>query len=381
MHSEISFWEQDTFLDKIDVLIVGGGIVGLNAALQLRAASPNLNITLVERGSIALGASTKNAGFACFGSMTELLDDLAQNGEEQMLSLVEKRWKGLLRLRTRIGDEAMEFNPCGGFEVFGAADKENYETAMAAMDNINRMLAPIINDQAVFCPADEQMTKLGLKGFEHLILNRFEGQIHTGKMMQRLIRLAQAANIQLLNGVNITRFEEKGKGVDVHTSGNWVLKTKYVLICTNGFTAQLFPALQVQPARNQVIITAPIPGLKTKGTFHYNKGYVYFRNVGDRILLGGGRHLFPREETTSSFGLTEPIQTYLEDFLKTHLLPQGMVNIDLRWSGILGVGDQKSPIVTQYSDRIFTAVRLGGMGIAIGSLVGEEAANLVLESI
>ena len=274
MHSEISFWEQDTFLDKIDVLIVGGGIVGLNAALQLRAASPNLNITLVERGYIELGASTKNAGFACFGSMTELLDDLAQNGEEQMLSLVEKRWKGLLRLRTRIGDEAMEFNPCGGFEVFGAADKENYETAMAAMENINRMLAPIINDQAVFCPADEQMTKLGLKGFEHLILNRFEGQIHTGKMMQRLIRLAQAANIQLLNGVNITRFEEKGKGVDVHTSGNWVLKTKYVLICTNGFTAQLFPALQVQPARNQVIITAPIPGLKTKGTFHYNKGYV-----------------------------------------------------------------------------------------------------------
>ena len=54
--------------------------------------------------------------------------------------------------------------------------------------------------------------------------------------------------------------------------------------------------------------------------------------------------------------------------------------IDMRWSGILGIGDKKSPIITRYSDHIYTAVRLGGMGVAIGILVGREGAELLYEN-
>jgi hypothetical protein len=53
----------------------------------------------------------------------------------------------------------------------------------------------------------------------------------------------------------------------------------------------------------------------------------------------------------------------------------------MRWSGILGIGEEKKPIITQYSDNIFTAVRLGGMGVAIGILVGKEGADLLLKSL
>jgi glycine/D-amino acid oxidase-like deaminating enzyme len=51
----------------------------------------------------------------------------------------------------------------------------------------------------------------------------------------------------------------------------------------------------------------------------------------------------------------------------------------MRWSGIMGVGPQKSPILRQVLPGVFTAVRMGGMGVAIGSLVGEEAAELLLQ--
>ena len=47
------------------------------------------------------------------------------------------------------------------------------------------------------------------------------------------------------------------------------------------------------------------------------------------------------------------------------------------WSGILGIGDQKKPIIERVSPNVVVAVRMGGMGVAIGSLVGEEAAALV----
>ncbi len=54
--------------------------------------------------------------------------------------------------------------------------------------------------------------------------------------------------------------------------------------------------LELMPVRSQILLTEPIENLKLKGTFHYDEGYIYFRN---RILLGGARNLdFQTEETT-----------------------------------------------------------------------------------
>jgi hypothetical protein len=43
----------------------------------------------------------------------------------------------------------------------------------------------------------------------------------------------------------------------------------------------------------------------------------------------------------------------------------------------MGVGKKKQPIIRQLSDNVFCGVRLGGMGIAIGSSVGKELADLL----
>jgi glycine/D-amino acid oxidase-like deaminating enzyme len=107
------------------------------------------------------------------------------------------------------------------------------------------------------------------------------------------------------------------------------------------------------------------------------EGYYYFRNIDDRILIGGGRNLDFSNEKTMNFGQTDLIQNKLEEILKTIILPTTSFEIDQRWSGIMGVGDKKKPIVKQISNHVFCGIRLGGMGIAIGSLVGRELAALV----
>lgn len=43
----------------------------------------------------------------------------------------------------------------------------------------------------------------------------------------------------------------------------------------------------------------------------------------------------------------------------------------------MGLGASKNPIVEQLSEQVYCGVRLGGMGVAIGSLVGKELADLV----
>ena len=78
------------------------------------------------------------------------------------------------------------------------------------------------------------------------------------------------------------------------------------------------------------------------------------------------------------FGTTPLIKNALLEILKTTILSNQKFEVEQWWSGILGVGNIKSPIVKMISKNVGVAVRMGGMGVAIGSLVGEEGAELIL---
>ena len=94
-------------------------------------------------------------------------------------------------------------------------------------------------------------------------------------------------------------------------------------------------------------------------------------------MLGGGRNLDFKTEETTEFGKTKVIQNKLEELLKTMILPNKTIEIEHRWSGIMGVGNQKKVIVKNLSNNVACGVRLGGMGIAIGSMIGKELAYLI----
>jgi L-2-hydroxyglutarate oxidase LhgO len=89
---QLSYWEIKNWFSNVDFTIVGSGIVGLHAAIRLRERFPKAKIILLEKGTLPQGASTKNAGFACFGSISEILEDLKFHSEQEVIELVESRW-------------------------------------------------------------------------------------------------------------------------------------------------------------------------------------------------------------------------------------------------------------------------------------------------
>jgi gamma-glutamylputrescine oxidase len=391
--STLSFWERESFFKNIDVAIIGCGIVGLNAAIRLKEIDPSVSVAIFERGALPEGASTRNAGFACFGSTTELLDDLKNASENEVFALIERRFRGLLRLRERVGDDAMDYEEHGGYEIFKNTVEERnpdsfgkggiLEECLDSLDYFNKHLSAIIKRENIYVKSKKDF------GFAHthdtLIHNTAEGQINVGKMMQRLIALAKQHNILIFNGLKIEKIQDSidltsqwHEGCVLTTDEGWEISTKKVLVATNGFARRLMPELDVTPARNQVLITKPIENLNIKGCFHYDKGYYYFRNVGNRILLGGGRNLDFHGEQTDDFNTTQNIQNALKNLLSEVILPKRKVEIDMWWSGILGIGKVKKPIIKHVSSNVVVAVRMGGMGVAIGSLVGEEAADLLM---
>jgi glycine/D-amino acid oxidase-like deaminating enzyme len=374
---QLSHWEWESFFKDIDVLIVGSGITGLSAAIHLKEQAPGMKVVVIDRGPLPIGASTRNAGFACFGSLSELLDDLTHSSREEVLELVAQRYEGLCRLRERYSDAALGYQAWGGYEIFREEDAALYARCLGVMEDFNNDLRPLTGKET-FVNADAQLSATGLQNVSHLLLNQAEGQLHTGQMMKTLLHRAQALDILCLGGITVTEREEINGQVVIHTDHGWTIQAKQCLLATNGFAKSLLPELDLKPARNQVLITEPIPGLPLKGCFHYDCGYVYFRNIGERILLGGGRNLDLSGEETTDLGANQGIRTYLENLLHKVILPGQAVKIDRWWTGIMGVGPAKKPIIKEVGAHTVAAVRLGGMGVAIGTGVGERAADLLL---
>lgn len=366
----ISFWERETFLKNTDLAIVGSGIVGLSAAIEFKTRFPDKKVLVLERGPLPFGASSKNAGFACFGSITELLDDISRMGENAVFSLVEKRCRGLQELRRLVGREEIDYQNHGGYELFTSGDEEVYEEAKDQLQYLNSELKPIIGADT-FSHADEKIVEFGFKQTNHLIFNQYEAQINTGKMISRLWQKATDLGVRVLNGVTVHEISDNNR-IELATSMGTLYSDK-CLVATNGLTRLLLPNLEVKPARAQVLITNPIQGLPFKGTFHYEQGYYYFRNVDNRVLFGGGRNLDFAGEETAQIEISEHIQNELERLLREVILPDLNFTVDQRWAGIMGVSNSKSTISRHLSENLYCAVRLGGMGVAIGSLIGKDA--------
>ncbi len=280
-------------------------------------------------------------------------------------------------MRETLGDKVIDYQQLGGYELFTIEDKALYEECLSQKKEINDLLRPIFNAE-VFSFKDNQF------GFQNIQpkqgFNQFEGQIDTGKMMAALLQNVHQNDIKILNAIEVLSFSEDTNSVKIRTN-HFEFSTKKLLIATNGFASKLLDE-KVKPARAQVLITEPIENLNIKGTFHLDKGYYYFRNIDNRILFGGGRNLDFKTEETSEFGQTQSVKNKLEELLRTTILPNKDVRVDHYWSGIMGVGSrllsgQKKPIVKQLSNNVFCGVRLGGMGVAIGSTIGKNLADLV----
>ncbi|TAI47654.1 NAD(P)/FAD-dependent oxidoreductase [Flagellimonas allohymeniacidonis] len=368
----LSYWEYNSWLTDIDFTIVGSGIVGLSSALFLKEKYPTAKVLVLEKGILPQGASTKNAGFACFGSVSEILSDLKNHTEQEVVDLVNQRRQGIKLLREILGDKELGYQQLGGHEVFLEKDTELYDECLEKVPYINSLLEPVFGSH----PFKVHDNKYGFDKVENsYISHQFEGQLDTGQMMLGLLKNCVSKGVLLLNDVEVQNIEDTGPYVSIITQ-HFDVRSKKVLLATNGFARQFLKEEMIQPARAQVLITEPVPDLDIKGTFHLDEGYYYFRNVDNRILLGGGRNLDFKGEQTTELKETKLIQDALEGLLKEVILPRREVNIAHRWSGIMGVGPQKKPIIKPISDHIFCGVRLGGMGIALGTLVGKKLAEI-----
>ncbi|MFK7757441.1 MAG: NAD(P)/FAD-dependent oxidoreductase [Flavobacteriales bacterium] len=365
-----SYWEKQFISSSADLIIIGSGITGLSAAYHAASKHPKWKIIVLDKFVYSNAASTRNAGFACFGSAGELTADL-RNGlsYKEVFSTLEKRLKGLTLLRDTLGDSALDYESCGGTEIFTSNQENEYHGILNQLDELNYQLNEFTNSADTFQVSSPPSA---LVGFKYAIKNELEGKLNPGSLMKAWAKKCQDLGVEIYGGMSAQLLEDYS-GVSIK---NHVIKSKQIAVCTNGLSESLRLDLKLSPARNLVVLTEPIPKLELPSTYHHLQGYMYFRKIHDRLLLGGGRHEFLAEEETSKFEVNSDLRLRLERYLKEHfgILPE---QIEMEWTGIMGVGNSKKPLVNRLNEHVVYGVKLGGMGVAIGSLVGKEVADLL----
>lgn len=386
-------WE-DVLL-RFDVVVVGAGIIGLSSAIELAERNPALRIAVLERGLIPTGASTRNAGVACFGSVGEIVSDISRMGQKGALGVLSQRVAGLQKLKQRCASSDVGYEEHGGHELFF----DEHEV-LTHLPELNALLEPLLGAE-VFTRRDDLINMFMLGPSVHALVHiKHEATIHSGLLMNTLWKKAEQLGVRIFTGSLVIAIN--GHQLSVRTiNGERIVEAVTTVLATNGNTSQLtithveptsnarhgavakHGAVSLEhvptfePARGQVLLTAPIEGLPLRGSFHFDAGFYYFRNLGNRILFGGGRNTDFEGERTLSMSTTQPLQEHLEELLRTVIAPGRAISIERRWSGTMAFANGKQPFVGYIAENVVLAFGCNGMGVALGSNIASDVADLI----
>ncbi len=376
MTMQSSYWETHRELFTTDLLVVGSGFTGLCAGRFARDTSQSMRIAVVDQQRYGQSlASTRNAGFACFGSPTEILYDINHEGAEQAFSRVQRRYEGIQMWLDMFPGQDFEYSADGGLEVFQEDERHIYENALDHLSLLNQEFRRHINRQEVFSEGK------GISQALPLAINiAGEAGLHPGKLHSCLMENVRNEGIQIISGISIPPPSEwiKEKGLWHIPTASGLILAEYVLLSNNAGLSELDD--DTVPGRGQVILTEPFNHGLPSGTYHAREGYMYFRTLGKRILLGGGRDAF-REQEESLIPLgTEDVKQYLQNYLTTHICPGQVVSLDQHWAGVMAFSKRhgKSLLVKNIDEKVLTVGRMGGMGVAIAPKAAQDAIHQLL---
>ncbi|RIW13663.1 FAD-binding oxidoreductase [Algoriphagus lacus] len=370
-----SYWEQKNFFNY-DLIVIGSGFTGLSTAIHFKKKHPKASVLVLEKGVFPTGASTKNAGFACFGSLTEILDDFWSMNQDEVIALVERRFKGLQQIRKTFGDSTLRYKHRHGFELL---EEENVKAAEQIGD-VNKILKKVFGKE-VFSLV-KKPEKLGFSDRVKLVVeNQFEGELDPGAYLGALWDMAAEEGIRVLTGVSVVEVrKDEGIVIAENSSKNRVFEfmANKVAICTNAFAKKLWPESELEPGRGLILMSKQLDfKFPWKGSFHMDKGFVYFREIDGRLLLGGARNKDFEKEKSLEFETNPKIKAHLERLAREVIFPNRDFEWEMEWTGIMAFGPKKSPLIQSIGQKTAVAVRLGGMGVALGWQVGKELSQLL----
>jgi len=360
----VSHWQRaGQKVRDIDLLVVGAGLAGCTAA-AIATQEYRRDVTLIDAGDVAMGASGRNAGFMIRGLNTYYHRAIERYGAATARELWAMSERSFDMWRSFIASSPfpVPLDECGSL-LLAESPQEAQELELAARaleaDGIDILF--------------HSRDPLG-RGYHAAI----EQPLDAGVQPYLLVRsiLAQCG-AEFMPNNELIACEPSGDVLIAQTR-KAIFRAQYLLLCTNAYSPLLAPYFRgkVIPTRAQCLVSEPLDEPPMTSCGYSNYGYMYYRQTFDgRFLLGGGRQHYRREESGSTEDKLNPdVQAYLDSYLRRYF-PDVEAPIAQRWSGIMGFSRDGLPLVGSLpgSPRLGFAVGFTGHGLAMAGASVELA--------
>lgn len=364
---------------QADVVIIGGGFTGLNAALHL--AQAGVGATVLEAERVGFGASGRNGGFCCLGG--GMLDDVTLGrkfGREERLGWRQAELAAIRQVEDFITTRGVDVDRHSDGETQLAHRPRDFEEMRGKLDHYaeNYGVTARLTQKA-------DLAAEGLNaGFEGAITVPIGFGLNPRKYVTALAQAAKEAGAVIYHNspvLNVTRRD----GVFDVTTPTGRIRAERVIIATNGYSSEDLPpwlAARYMPTQSSVIVTRPLTEAElaaqgwTSQQASYDSRHLlhYFRLMPDnRMLFGvrGGLLSNPASEARALRRARADFEAMFPAWRNVET-PHG-------WSGMVCIARNRMPFVGEVPDQpgMFAGLCYHGNGVAMGSYSGALLADLV----
>jgi glycine/D-amino acid oxidase-like deaminating enzyme len=363
----VSIWQANGTqpLREVDFLVVGAGLVGCAAAYF--AMQAGRRVTITDMRDVALGASSRNAGFMVTGPegmYHHAINNYSHAITRELWALSEKT---INYWRTFARSGSVPIQDCGWMALAESPEEARELEAAAHALNADGIDAEFLSGDPL------------RRGYHGALSRPNDGVVQPYLLAQAVF---QQSGAELIANNELYAIQQDNPDYVTVQTRQFIFQARHVLLCTNAYSPLIDPFFvgKVIPTRGQCLVTAPLkaPVLNTACSSDY--GYMYYRMTFDgRLLIGGGRKNNKELENTSEDCVSEPVQRVLEAFLRDKF-PDVDTPIERRWSGIMGFSPDGIPLVGTLpgKSRVGFAVAFHGHGLALGAGTAERAVDMLL---
>jgi len=360
--------------ESADVVVVGGGYAGINAAREL--ARRGVAVTLLEAHTLGWGASTRNGGIVHPGYKWGPGELIRRHGVDTGRALYQETLDAYDAVKRLIAEEAIDCD----FREVGHLELAYAPAHMAGLEHERESLASVGVDTRLVS-RERIREEIGSDAYYGALIVGGSGLLHPGRYFAGLAAAADRAGADLHEHVRARAVRRAADGGFLVETDRGTIRARDVFVATNGYTDGVVPSLRrrIIPIGSYIIASEPLPEalareLSPNGrSFFDTKNFLYYWHVSaDRRVVFGGRASFMPTSIERTAAILH------KGLLEVHPQLAGF-RIDYAWGGNVGFTFDRMPHAGRTAAGVAYAMGCCGTGVALmthlGTKIGEWLAG------
>ena len=360
---------------RTDVVVIGGGYTGLSAARVL--AKAGAQVTVIDRGPLGAGASTRNSGFVLPGFRRGADALVRALGAVRARELFDASRAAVFELEELATGEAPAL-PCD-YRLSGHLRLAERPKDWTELERDAEVFDKVMRHETQIVPAAKLGPELGTNvPYLGALLDPIAGSLNPAQLYWSLAAAAQRAGVQLVEGVEVQSLRREADRFTVRTSAG-TLGAKDVVVATGGYGDPVVPALRrrVYFHASTIITTAPLGQHVARIVMQRDRVVTdmkdcmtWFRLTADTRLVFGAEA--PLRNSTRPQRLKA-----LSDSMTAHFPRLLGTDIDFQWGCAVAMTRDRLPHAGE-RDGVFYALGCNGHGVALAMYLGSRVARSVM---